>query len=280
MYQALLLISELTFHEAKRRRTFWLAGGLGFLFIALYALGFFFVYKEMRQSLPKGFDLALTSGFSFFLTAGFYGISFLGVMLAVLASATVFAGDIQSQTIQLLATKPLPRHCIVLGKWLGLGVLLSIYISALSLGLVLATYLIARYIPPNVFAGILLLIMEALVMLTIGILAGTHLNMIGSGILSFMLYGLAFIGGWTEQIGSFSANETATDIGILISLIVPSEAMWRMASYLLQPPALRSLSLSPFSIASAPSLAMLLYTIIYIAGLLIWAIRTFAQRDL
>ena len=83
-----------------------------------------------------------------------------------------------------------------------------------------------------------------------------------------------------EQIGSFMHNETAVDIGILTSLLIPSEAMWKLASYLMQPPAIRSLGLSPFSLASAPSTTMLVYALIYVVIILLWAVRSFQRRDL
>ncbi len=51
-----------------------------------------------------------------------------------------------------------------------------------------------------------------------------------------MLYGLAFIAGWIEQFGALFRNEAAVNTGIVISLLVPSEAMWKRAAYLLQPP--------------------------------------------
>ena len=95
-----------------------------------------------------------------------------------------------------------------------------------------------------------------------------------------MLYGLAFVGGWIETIGSFAYNETAVDIGILSSLLVPSEAMWKMASYGMQPPAVRGLGVSPFSLTTAPSTAMLIYALVYAAALLILAVWSFNRRDL
>ena len=61
---------------------------------------------------------------------------------------------------------------------------------------------------------------------------------------------------------------------------MPSEAMWKRAAYLMQPPLLRELGISPFGSASAPSLAMVIYTIAYLALVLGVALRLFARRDL
>jgi hypothetical protein len=43
--------------------------------------------------------------------------------------------------------------------------------------------------------------LEAVVLVSVSIAAGAHLATVTTGVLSFGLYGLAFIGGWVEQIG-------------------------------------------------------------------------------
>jgi len=274
-----LIFAELTFREARRRKILWAALGLGLAFIALYSLGFYNFYVDMiRRS--RGRNVFIDSGFSTFVLAGLYVISFLGVMLAVLTSVATLPGEISSHTVQALAAKPLRRRAILLGKWLGLALMLTGYILLLAGGIVAATWIISGYVAPNVFAGVPLIALQAVIMLTVCILGGTRLSTIANGVVAFMLYGIAFVGGWIETIGSFAHNETAVDIGILSSLLVPSEAMWKMASYAMQPPALRGLSISPFSLAIAPSTAMLVYAIAYTLGFLALAIHSFDRRDL
>ena len=70
--------------------------------------------------------------------------------------------------------------------------------------------------------------------------------------------------------------------GIVASLIMPGEAMWKRAAYLLQPPFLRELGLdaTPFGAASAPSPVMVVYTAGYILVALLIAMRWFSRRDL
>jgi hypothetical protein len=63
---------------------------------------------------------------------------------------------------------------------------------------------------------------------------------------------------------------------------MPSEAMWKRAAYLLQPPFLRELGLdtTPFGAATAPSEAMVVYAVLYTALMLFLAIKQFSGRDL
>lgn len=275
----MLIIADLTYREARRRKILWTALGLGAAFIVLYGVGFFFIYRDMAK-YDRGQDLTIGGAFNFVVMAGLYVVSFLGVMLAVLTSVGTLSGEIASHTIQSLAVKPLKRSAIVLGKWLGLSFMLAIYISLLGGGVMLATWIISGYMLPNALTGIALIIVQALIMLTLSILGGTWFSTIANGVFAFMLYGLAFIGGWIEQIGSLTHNETAVDIGILSSLLVPSEVMWKLAAYAMQSPIMRALPVSPFSMSSAPSEVMVIYAILYTVAVLGLAIRAFNRRDL
>ena len=274
-----LIVAELTFREARRRRILWVALALGLSFVALYALGFYQIFVDMlRQS--RGRNVFLNGGFSFLIMAGLYVISFLGVMLAVLTSVGTLAGEISSHTVQALAAKPLRRGAILLGKWLGLALMLTGYILLLAGGVIVVTWMISGYVPPNVVGGLPLIALQAVIMLTVCMLGGTRLSTITNGVVAFMLYGIAFVGGWIETIGSFAHNEAAVDIGILSSLLVPSEAMWKMASYAMQPPVVRDLNISPFSLGTCPSTAMLIYAVVYTLVLLALAVHSFSRRDL
>jgi len=275
----ILIFAELTFREARRSKILWTALGLGLAFIILYGVGFYFIYRDM-VAYSHGRDITMDAGFNFMVMAGLYVISFLGVMLAVLTSVGTISGEITSHTIQALATKPVRRTAILLGKWLGLALMLTSYIVLLAGGIILTTWAISGYLLPNALPGMLLIAFQALIMLSLSILGGTRLSTVANGVLAFMCYGLAFVGGWIEQVGAFTHNETAVDIGILSSLLVPSEAIWKMAANIMQHPAVNVLGVSPFSMAVAPSTAMLIYALVYMIALIALASYSFNHRDL
>lgn len=276
----LLIITKLTLHEAHRRKLLYIALALGLVFIAIFAVGFHYVVDEMssQRNLPSAAQHSLFC--NFFLTAGLYVINFLSVMLAVLTSVGAISGEISSHTIQSLATKPIKRWEILIGKWLAYTIMLSVYIGILCGGLMLVVKLLSGYTSLNWIGTIGLLVLDGLVILTVSILGGTFLSTITNGVTAFMLYAIAFIGGWVEQIGSLMGSDSAVNIGIIISLILPSESLWRRASYLMQPAVIRNLPSNPFGTASIPSPAMVIYAGIYIAVLLVIALQVFARRDL
>lgn len=279
--RSILIYTELTVREARRHRIVWTALGLGLAFVILYGVGLYFIHRDMMRSLyERAGNIALKASLNFMVLSALYVVSFMGVMLAVLSSVGAIAGEIASHTIQALAAKPLPRASIVLGKWLGLLLILLIYIVLLSAAIIAVTFAISGYLLENALPGVFLITLQAIIMLSICIAGGTRLSTITNGVVAFMLYGLAFVGGWIEQIGQALNNDTAVDIGILSSLLVPSEAMWKMAAYLMQPPALRALGLSPFSMSIAPSAATLVYALLYVAAMVGLAVYSFERRDL
>jgi ABC-type transport system involved in multi-copper enzyme maturation permease subunit len=148
-------------------------------------------------------------------------------------------------------------------------------------GVVGVVYALTGYAVPGLLRGLGLMALEGLTLLSVSVLGGTVLSTLANGVLAFGLYGLAFVGGWIEQIGSLLHNETTVNIGILSSLLMPSEALWKRAAFEMQSPLARDLgSMTPFSSTSVPNVIMILYAVAYVAVMLALALRQFSRRDL
>jgi len=270
-------ITWLTFHEARRRKMLLAALVMGGLFLLLYGLGVALIDRNLKEHPISAIQLRFN--YSILLIAGLYVVHFLTVMLAIFASVDTIAGEIATHTIQTLVTKPVRRWQIVMGKWMGYAAMLLLYLGLLGGGIFLVMYVLVGYTPPNPLVGLLLLMLEALVLLSLSMLGGTRLSTLTNGVLLFMLYGVAFIGAWVEQIGALLQSHAAVNIGIVTSLLMPVEALWRRASFLMQPPILSSIP-TPFSGTSPPSQAMVIYAALYAAAALVLAMRIFSRRDL
>ena len=278
----ILTIAHLTLHEVKGRKVALAALILGAAFLVIYGVGFYFVYQDMRASSPEFMPSRMRQdiGFSFFVMAGLYAVNFLMVMMAVLMPVDTLAGDIRSGVIQTLVTKPVRRESIVLGKWLAFWVVLALYLLMMAGGVLLIVRLIAGFQVTNVAAGLALMLLEGTLLMTLSILGGTRLSTLANGVMVFGLYGLAFIGGWLEQLGALFGNLTTQNIGVIASLIVPSESLWQLAAYSMQPPLIREVSATPFSVTSVPSTGMLIWALAYTLLALLLALRQFRKRDL
>ena len=122
--------------------------------------------------------------------------------------------------------------------------------------------------------------LQALVLLGISLAASTRFSAMTSGAIALGLYGLAFVGGWIEQYGALQHVHTCVNLGILSSLIMPSDALWRRTAFCLQPPLLGLAGIGPFSSSLIPSTAMVMYATVYAAMALLLAVLLFRRRDL
>ena len=277
---AIWIIAQLTLREAARRKILWAAFILGLAFLILYGVGVYFIQRELAQN-PPGPAAATREIYNFLTMAGLYVVNFLVVMMTVLTSVDTLAGEIASGTMQALATKPLRRFEIVLGKWLGFAAMLALYVALMGGGVAAVTRALTGYAVPGLLAGLSLMALEGLTLLSVCVLGGALFSTLANGVLAFGLYGLAFVGGWIEQLGSLLRNEASVNIGILSSLLMPSEALWKRAAFEMQSPITRDLgAMTPFSAASVPNERMILYAILYIAVTLALALRQFSRRDL
>jgi ABC-type transport system involved in multi-copper enzyme maturation permease subunit len=272
-------IAKLTFREAARRKILIAAFLLGLAFLIVYGIGFHFVNQELGNTVGRD-PLEQNEVRNFLFMAGMYAVNFLVVLMAVLTSVVTISGEIASATIQTLVSKPVQRWEIVLGKWIGFAVMLTLYLLLMAGGTMAVVFIISGYAAPNLGLSFMYLWMNAILLLSISLMGGSVFSTLANGVLVFGLYGLAFIGGWIEHIGSLINNQTAVNIGIISSLIIPSEALWKRAANEMTSPLARTIGFSPFSSPSVPSSLMVWYAALYTLVALLLAIRFFSKRDL
>src|SRR5262249_41293576 len=169
---------------------------------------------------------------------------------------------------------------IVVGKWLGHGIVLTFYFVVLAGGVLGIVRLLGHFTPPHVARGLPLMLLEGTVLLTLSIAGGARLSTVTNGILAFGLYGLAFIGSWVEQIGTLTGHDAARYVGTIASMIMPTETMRQLAASTMQPPIMRELAATPFSPASVPSSAMVVWALCYAVVTLALGVRSFQKRAL
>jgi Cu-processing system permease protein len=279
----IMVIARLTFREAIRRRIVLAALLLGIAFLIIFGLGFHFISLEFNQPnwdgrMPR--ETIRNQAYNFLVLAGLYVVNFLSIAIAALITADSLAGEIQSGTIQSVMTKPIRRSSVVMGKWLGHAVLLLLYLMLLAGGVILIVWLMSGYGTPGWLAGIGLMYFNSLIIMTLTLAFSSTFSTLATGGAVFGAYGLAFIGGWVERIGSLLENQTAVDLGIFSSLLLPSEALWNKASTLMTSPLANLAGITPFTSGSEPSPVMLFYAALYLGAALTAAIVQFGRRDL
>lgn len=276
-----LIIARLTFREAARRKILLAALLLGLVFLAVYGAGLRFIHRDLARSGELQNPLISNQIFNFMLLSGLYVVNFLFAVMTVLTSVDTIAGEIATGTVQALASKPVRRRHILLGKWLGYVVMMSLYLLLMAGGVIALNRGLTGYVAPNVVLGTVLIWLNGMLLLSVSLLGGVYLSTLANGVVVFALYGVAVLGGWVEQIGSFLQSETAVNVGIVSSLLMPSEALWKRAAFEMRSPVVDALGFSPFtSGSSVPSPLMITYAAFYATLALILALRGFSRRDL
>jgi ABC-type transport system involved in multi-copper enzyme maturation permease subunit len=290
-----LVIARLTFREALRRRALYGAIALTLAFLALYAWGTGVAVQELnreqttagginRVAREMGLDLRLVA-IGELLLAGLYAVSNIAALLAIFLGAVTIAQEIELGTLQSIIPKPIARWQVVLGKWLGGVAMLAVYVACTSAVAAAIIYWRAGYLPAQLPLGILLLVLKATLLYSLTLVGSTLAPMIATGVVMLIVFVVANVTAMIEQVGQVIGSEVMVRIGVVASLIVPSEALWRMGAALVQPPnplpALGlNVTLGPFSVLNPPTAWMGVYGVGYIVLTLVLAALSFARRDL
>jgi len=275
------VIARLTFREAVQRKIALGALLLGIVFLGVYGAGLYFIRQELAREGQGGNALITNQIYNFLALSGLYVVNFLFVMMAVLTSVDTIAGEVTSGRIHTLASKPLRRWEILVGKWVGFVVMLSLYLLLMGGGIAGIARAVTGYRVPNLLRGLGLIWLNGILLLNVTMLGGTRLSTLANGVLVFATFGVAFVGGWVEQIGSFLDSQAAVTLGIVSSLLMPSEALWKRAAYEMRSLVVDTTGFSPFTSGSSiPSALMIRYAGLYALialGVAVWSLE---RRDL
>src|SRR5579863_2767197 len=273
--RTVVLITRLTFLEAARRRILWIAAIAGAAFLALFWAG---LHSLLQSMSPRVQPVNRLEGIGMMTMMVLYAGSMMTALMAALISCDTLSGEIASGTIHAIATKPVNRWCLVLGKWIGFAGMLLLYVLFIEGGTIAIGLLQGHHATPHTFSALTLIWLECLVLLGVTMLCSTRLSALTSGACSIGLFGIAFVGGWIEQRGAIRHIKACADLGILASLIMPSDALWRRVAMKVQPPILGAAGVSPFSSSIVPNNAMVVYAAVYALLALVVALIVFEKR--
>jgi ABC-type transport system involved in multi-copper enzyme maturation permease subunit len=272
------IMAGVTFREAAKKKILLAAAIAGLAFLAIFAIGLHYQIQEFgTRSTPPFIRYQILSAM---LMVGLYTVDLLSVVMTILTSIDTISGEIISGTIHAIATKPIARWQVLIGKWTGFAGMVAAYVAIMFGGTIAVGYWLGGVVPLNPIRGALLVLLECLLALTVTFMFGTWFSTLTNGVLVLGLHGLAFMGGWLEQMSGFTESARLVSLGIVSSLIMPSEAIWRRAAFEMETPLAGSLQFSPFADVSIPSGTMIGYAGVYLLVALAIATYHFHQRDL
>lgn len=282
---AILTIARFTLHEAVSRRLILSGAILSLVFLGLFALGFSFLYGFVQRDGTPALALRSAVFASTMTLLGLYAVNFLAGFLALFLSVGAVSGEVDSGTLHAVLARPIGRAEFVLGRWLAYAGLIGVYVGLMAGLLLVLARLIAGYEATDAPRAVGLMALGAVLLVTVSLLGSTLLSTLANGVVVFSLYGLAWLAGVVEFTGGAVENAAMVNLGIAVSLLVPSDAIWRGASYYIQSPvALSALGTVgpgiPFASTTPPTASLLAWAAAYILVVLGGAVVAFSRRDL
>lgn len=276
-------IALLTWREVARRRLLAAAVLLSIIFLGLYGLGLYYANKEIATHTGQLASLEREIFIQQILSMGLYFGSFIVSFLAIFAAAGTISGEIEGGTIYALIARPIHRSEIIFGKLFGYSSLLVVYAAGFLFLISSLVYLVTGFRINGIIIALGLFCLQPLILLSVTTLGSVSLPSLANGIVMFMLYAIAVVGGMVEQIGWLARSVTMQKVGVISSLVLPIDAVYRKIVHILLSSTGSSMAfaqMGPFGCMSEPSVWMLFYTLIYIAVAIILAVYFFCKKDI
>jgi len=278
-----LTIARLTILEASRRKLLLALAVLTVVVIVLTSWGF------SRLPTVKGVTPAEVRGAASQLTI-LVAFMFSGVLAlgSTLVAAPSIASDIESGIALAILPRPIRRSELLMGKWLGLALLVTLYAALSGVLEMIGIWLATNYLPPNPAAALAFVAAEGIVLMSLALLLSTRLSPMTGGVIALVFFFVAWIGGIALAIGQVFANDTIINIGVGSRLLIPTDGLWHGAIFYLEPSdflalaraAGRARAGNPFFADQPLPLTYLAWVVAWLVGLLALANWSFARRDL
>jgi ABC-type transport system involved in multi-copper enzyme maturation permease subunit len=276
----------LSIQEGVRRRVFLAVLVLTIGFLALYALGAHFAFRDAHEFAageakildPKAFTGATIFGMAMFATL------FLGAVLAVFLTLGVVRGDAETGLLQPLVVRPIGRTTMLLARFAGAAMLSAAYVVLVYFAAWGITRATGHWSPDHLVGPALALALGVAIIAALSLLASTLLTVTAQGIVVFMVFGAGLTAGLLAQIGHAIKSDTLHSIGHTASWALPFEGLYAASLHALisDTSGLTGvvLQLGPFGGSEAASPGLILWAFIYTAGVLAIAAAAFNRRDL
>jgi ABC-type transport system involved in multi-copper enzyme maturation permease subunit len=282
-----LVIARLTLQEAASRKLIRVLVVLSLVSVGLTAWGLNALLASAREEGVPEIAIQVVGAWPVLVITAFM-FSFILAMTAGFLAAPAIAGDIESGIAQAMLARPVRRADVVLGRWLGLAVVISGYAIVSGLLEIAVVTAIAGLGPPEPFVAVGYLAFEALLMLTLALLLSTRLSAVAAGAVTVVAFALTWIAG---VMGSVARALDADAVAATLELsraVLPVDALWQGVRWGLQPPLAMilasgefgtALEANPFFASGPPPVLAVGGAVAWVAIVLGLAIVSFDRRE-
>lgn len=281
----MITIAKLTIGEAARRRVLWVLVILALVAVGLTTWGVSALVEGARDGGASDLDIKFAVSQILIFIAFMFG--FVLVMTAAFFGSPAIATDLESGVAQAMLARPLRRSSYLLGRWLGLAIVMVVYSAIAGFLAIGAVGLVSGYLPPDSILPVAYLAGQALVLLSLTVLLSTRLAPIAGGAIAVVVYGLAWMAGVLGKIGLAIGTTSLVTVSDAVRYLVPTDALWQGVVYGLEPSfVIHSVGdqvvarSSPFFADAPPSPAILAWAGIWLVLVLALAINQLRRREL
>jgi Cu-processing system permease protein len=270
--------------EALRRKVFAVVLLLTAGFLFLYWLANHYVFRDIEHvGPPTGIEPRPFAG-AFMFGLAMFATLFLGVVLAIFLTLGVVRGDAERGLLQPLLVRPVPRHMLLLARWLGAVGVCAPYVAGVYAASMLITGLTGHWWPDHAVVPAIELVGGVAIVAALSLLGSVFLTATATGIAIFMIFGAGLVGGLIGSIGHALNSHTLEHAATIAAWIVPFEALYQdglreitanttgLTGFLLQ--------LGPFGGAYIHGSGVRIWSVVYLVGIGAVAALGFWRRDL
>ena len=280
----MITIARLTIGEAARRRVLWVLAILAVFAVAVTAWGVSTLVDGAKDRGIGDLDIKFVVSQILIFIAFMFG--FVLVMTAAFFGSPAIATDLESGIAQAMLARPLRRSSYLIGRWLGLAVVIVAYAAIAGFLAIGAVGIVSGYLPPDPILPVAYLAGQALVLLTLTVLLSTRLPPIAGGAIAVVAYGLAWMAGVLGKIGLALGTTALVTVGDVLHYLLPTDALWQGVVYGLEPSFVINVAgnqfarTSPFFADAPPPIAIVVWSGLWIALVLILAVNQLRRREL
>jgi ABC-type transport system involved in multi-copper enzyme maturation permease subunit len=277
-------VAVMTLREARRRKVLWALAGLTLVLLSVDAWGF-----AKIPGLQTDASGQLTSGearivASLMLNLVMFTMSLVVALGTAFLAGPTMAGELESGIAGAVLARPVRRTSVLLGKWLGLVLFAAGYVAIAGLLQYLIVWGTVGFVPPSPVQALLVMVGEAVVLLTLAMLLATALSPMASGVLAVGGFGAAWVAGVIGGIGEALGNDAVANVGAVSRVILPTDGLWHGVMASLQAPSViadmgQGSAAMPFLSQSSLSPAYLVWVVLWLGLVLAVTATSFARRD-
>jgi len=179
------IIAWNTLAEARHNKVLHIAGAFAAVMIAF---SFFMGEVSLYQNVKVVKDIGMAT------------ISLLGVFVAIYLGVNILYKELELRTIYTIVSKPINRYEILMGKYFGMALVLSVVVGLMTFFLYAVTLILEFKIDFYILPAIVLILVELWIVAALAILFSSFSSPFLSG---FFTFGIFLVGRVAFELGQF-----------------------------------------------------------------------------